>query len=334
METVLEAEKLKGGYLLSSMQTLSSEQHDVYVDAVSGVSLKLRRNEVFGIAGESGCGKSTLMKMFYGLIDPPLILRGGLVKLPTEGGEELCITSLTRKQLRKDVWWKHTSYIPQSSMNVLNPTMRIRDHFAEMLKVHAGMQKKEAYVEARRYVEQAGLPIDVLSAFPHQLSGGMRQRVVIAIGLLLEPDLVLTDEPSSALDVINQRVVLTMLGDAQKALKNTLVIVSHDMGVHGVMTHRMSIMYAGKIIEIGTTEDIFEKPLHPYAQALIKSLPKLGDKEQRTGLSGRPPDLRSPPSGCRFHPRCPHAMPICSNETPKIEEMKANRYVACWLYST
>lgn len=330
MEVVLEAEKLEGGYLLSPTQAL----HEVYVDAVSEVSLKLRRNEVFGIAGESGCGKSTLMKMFYGLIDRPLILRGGSVKLPTKGGEELLITSLTRKRLRKDVWWKHASYIPQSSMNVLNPTMRIRDHFAEMLKVHAGMDKKEAYLEARRYLEKEGLPIDVLSAFPHQLSGGMRQRVVIAISLLLEPDLVLADEPSSALDVINQRVVLTMLRDAQKALKNTLVIVSHDMGVHGVMSDRMSIMYAGKIIEVGRTGGIFEKPLHPYSQALIKSLPKLGDKEQRVGLGGYPPDLRSPPSGCRFLPRCPHATPTCGKETPKIEEMKPDRYVACWLYST
>nr|NIM44512.1 ATP-binding cassette domain-containing protein [Nitrososphaeria archaeon] len=217
--------------------------------------------------------------------------------------------------------------------NVLNPTMRVRDHFAEMLKVHAGMEKKKAYAEARGYVEKTGLPIDVLSAFPHQLSGGMRQRVVIAIGLLLKPDLVLADEPSSALDVINQQVVLTMLRDAQKALKNTLVIVSHDMGVHGVMTHRMSIMYAGKIVEIGTTEEVFEKPIHPYTQALIKSLPKLGDKEQRKGLGGHPPDLRSPPSGCRFHPRCPRATLTCGRKTPKIKEVKPDRYVACWLCS-
>jgi len=332
MEVDLEAATLEGGYLLSSMQTPSPKRHEVYVDAVSDVSLKLRRNEIFGIAGESGCGKSTLIKMLYGYLEPPLVLRGGSVKLKTKEGEELQITSLTRKQLQKDVWWNHISYVPQSSMNILNPTMRIRDHFAEMFKLHARIGKKEAYVEARKYVDQMGLPMDVLSAFPHQLSGGMRQRVVIAIALLLEPDLVLADEPSSALDVINQQVVLNLLRDAQESLKNTLVIVSHDMGIHGMMTHRMSVMYAGKLIEIGKTEDIFERPFHPYTQALIESLPKLGDKKQRTGLGGHPPDLRSPPTGCRFHPRCPYAMPTCGKEPPEIQEVKSDGYVACWRY--
>lgn len=333
VEPVLKAVNLKGGYSLGSLYA-SASQHGLYVDAVSDVSLELFRNEIFGIAGESGCGKSTLIKILYGYLEPPLVLKDGLVYLYTKEGKEISITSLNKEQLKKDVFWRHISYIPQSSMNVLNPTMRVRDHFAEMLKLHANMSKEEAYKEAGKYVEYMGLPRDVLAAFPHQLSGGMRQRVVISLALLMKPDLILADEPTSALDVINQQAVLTMLRDSQESFKNTIVIVSHDMGVHGVITHRVAIMYAGRIMEIGKTEEIFEDPLHPYTQALIKALPRLGDKAQRKGLSGRPPDLKNPPSGCRFRPRCPSYGPQCREETPTLIEVKPGRYVECWLYNT
>ena len=324
-------ENLKAGYKLSTMEF--QKEVEIYVDAVSGVSLTLGRNEIFGIAGESGCGKSTLIKVIYGYYEPSLILRDGSVRLYGRKGEEFDIVKLDRIRLQRDVWWKHISYIPQSSMNILNPTMRIRDHFAEILKIHRGMEKDEAYREAGKYLESMGLPIDALSAFPHQLSGGMRQRVVIALALLLEPSLVLADEPSSALDVINQKVVLTLLREKQEELKNTVVIVSHDMGVHGVLSDRMAIMYAGKIVEICDTTEIFWKPLHPYTKALIESLPRLGDKSKRIGLGGAPPDLRNPPPGCRFHPRCPYVMPVCSKADPPLREVKNNRYAACWLYS-
>lgn len=329
MEPVIESNDLKGGYLLKS----ASSEHEIYVDAVSGISLKLFKNEIFGIAGESGCGKSTLIKMLYGYLEPPLVLKDGSVKLYTKEGKEFTITSLNIEQLRKEVFWRRISYVPQSAMNVLNPMMRIRDHFAEMIKMYADVDKREAYKEAGKYIEQMGLPKDILSAFPHQLSGGMRQRVVIALALLMDPDLVLADEPTSALDVINQRVILNMLRDAQETLKNTVVTVSHDMGVHGVMTHRIAVMYAGRIVEIGRTEDVFEKPLHPYTQALIGALPRLGDRTQRRGLSGHPPDLKNPPTGCRFHPRCPLAEPKCKNEEPTMREVEPGRYVECWLYS-
>ncbi|MEM1998007.1 MAG: ABC transporter ATP-binding protein [Candidatus Bathyarchaeia archaeon] len=333
MELVLRATNLKGGYLLNPAYATAS-QHELYVDAVSGVSLDLFRDEIFGIAGESGCGKSTFTKIIYGYLEPPLILKDGAVHLYTKKGKVFPITSLSREQLKKDVFWKHVSYIPQSSMNVLNPTMRIRDHFAEMFKLHANMDKTEAYEEAKKYLEQMGLPKDVLSAFPHQLSGGMRQRVVISLALIMRPDLILADEPTSALDVINQQTVLSMLKDAQESFKNTVVIVSHDMGVHGVITHRIAVMYAGRIVEVGRTEEVFEDPLHPYTQALIKALPRLGDKTQRKGLSGHPPDLRNPPPGCRFGPRCPFSGQQCKEESPTLREVKPGRFVECWLYYT
>jgi len=288
---------------------------------------------VFGIAGESGCGKSTLLKILYGHIKPPLTLKQGSVELYTGGEKPINISSLSLKEHQRTVWWKRISYIPQASMNVLNPTMRARAHFAEMLKIHMGMSKEEAYSKAEEYAESIGLPRDALNAFPHQLSGGMRQRTVIAMAVLLKPELVLADEPSSALDVITQRTALTFLKDVQRGLGNTLVLVTHDMGVQAVLTDRVAVMYAGKIVEIGETAGIFEKPLHPYTRALVDSLPRLGDKSQRAGLGGQPPDLRRPPAGCRFHPRCAHAMDVCSREEPQLVRRGDRSHAACWLYA-
>jgi len=325
MKPVLSARNLKGGYMLESPQE--------FVDAVSDVSVDLYRDEVFGIAGESGCGKTTLVRVLYGHIKPPLVLKQGSVELCTEDERPIAITSLSLRKRQRMVWWKRISYIPQASMNVLNPTMRIRDHFAEMLKVYSGMSKERAYPRAYEYAETMGLPSDALKAFPHQLSGGMRQRTVIAMAVLLEPDLVLADEPSSALDVITQRTALTFLKDVQTKLGNTLVLVTHDMNIHSVLTDKVAIMYAGKIIEIGKTSDVFQKPLHPYTRALIESLPRLGDKSQRTGLGGQPPDLRRPPEGCRFHPRCSHAWAACSSDEPSLLEKEDERRVACWLHA-
>jgi peptide/nickel transport system ATP-binding protein len=321
MSVALRCLNVKSGYEFS----------EVYIDAVSDVSLELRRNEIFGIAGESGCGKSTLIKTIYGYIEPPLVLKGGSIELHTHDGKIFNVSSLDLDNIRKTVWWKYISYIPQNAMNVLNPTMRIRDHFAEMYREYMGLKKRESYAKAQEYVESFGLPGDVLFAFPHQLSGGMRQRVVIVLSLLFKPDVILADEPTSALDVVNQRVALMFLRNAQKEFKNTLVVVSHDMGIQGVLTDRMGIMYAGKIVEVGETQTIFENPLHPYTKALMESLPRLGDKTQRTGIRGQPPDLRYPPPGCRFHSRCPYSKPICQKEEPKLIEIEQDHYVSCWL---
>lgn len=326
---ILKAMGLEGVYMLAPSLRGSKEKLE-YVDAVSNVSFELRRNEVFGIAGESGCGKSTLLKILYGHVKPPLKLKHGSVELYVEK-EKIDVHSLNLEERQKEIWWKHVSFIPQGTMNVLNPTMRIRDHFAELFKIQMNMGKQESYAQAQKYSESMGLPKDALSAFPHQLSGGMVQRAVIAMAVSLEPELILADEPSSALDVITQRAVLTFLLETQKRLGNTLALVSHDMGIHSVLTDRIAIMYAGRLAEVGETIETFENPLHPYTRALIDSLPRLGDKSQRTGLGGQPPDLRNPPPGCRFHLRCPHAKDICRKEQPKLLK-DDDHSVACWLY--
>ena len=317
-EKTLLIENLKGGYLLGNK----------YVDAVSNITMLVKDNEVLGIAGESGCGKSTLIKMIYGYIKYPLIVKNGKVNLKMNN-TWVNILKLNEEDRRKNIWWKYISYIPQNSLNVLNPTSRIKDHFAEILSLHRGLKKEEAYELASEYLKEMELPIEVLNAYPHQLSGGMRQRVVIALALLLKPRLILADEPTTALDVIIQRGILTLLLETQRKLKNTLILVTHDMGIHAMLTDRIAIMYAGKIIEVGGTKEIFNNPLHPYTKILIESLVKIGEKKLRRGIKGMPPNLTAPPSGCRFHPRCPLATEICSLKEPYLIKASNDHFVAC-----
>ncbi|RLG86746.1 MAG: ABC transporter ATP-binding protein [Thermoprotei archaeon] len=323
---VLLVDRVYGGY------EVKTYEEQFYVDAVSGVTLEAYENEVLGIAGESGCGKSTLLKIIYGYVKPPLTVRSGRVLVDTGKGS-IDVLSMDLEERRSRIWWRYISYIPQNAMNVLNPTSRIRDHFAEVLRLHQGLDREEAYRVAAEYVTQLGLPRDVVNAFPHQLSGGMRQRVVIALALIMKPRVVLADEPTTALDVVVQRGILQTLIERQRELRNTLILVTHDMGVHAMLTDRIAIMYAGKIVEIGRTEEVFEKPLHPYTRMLIESLPRLGDKRVRKGLAGQPPDLRSPPPGCRFHPRCPYTTDRCRREEPPLVEVEKGHWVACWLYA-
>jgi len=319
---VLHVDKLYGGYSIRAGDRI------LYVDAVSGVTLSAYTNEVVGIAGESGSGKTTLVKIIYGLVRPPLVVKSGSVYINTEGGR---VDVLSVEDKRR-IWWKYISYIPQNSMNVFNPVQKIKDHFAETLKTHLGVRKEEAYEMAGEYLEKIGLSREVLNSYPHQLSGGMRQRIAIALALILRPKVVLADEPTTALDVVVQRGILQMLLEKQRELKNTLIIVTHDMGIHAMLTDRLMIMYAGKVAEVGNTHEVFQKPLHPYTQALISSLPRIGDKSVRRGLHGMPPNLANPPLGCRFHPRCPFAMDICRRSEPPLMEVGAGRLVSCWLY--
>jgi peptide/nickel transport system ATP-binding protein len=321
---VLRTEGLKAFYVLDAFGT------EKVVKAVNGVDLEIRENEVYGIAGESGCGKTTLLKALYCAIEPPLRRIGGKV-LYVRGGEEIDVYSLGREEKRR-LRWEYVSYVPQGSMSVLNPVKRLRDSYSDFLESHvAGKTRRDTLAIAREHLHQLGLPPKVLNAYPHQLSGGMRQRGTIALAALLGPRVMIGDEPTTALDVVVQRGVIQLLKSVQETLKNTIVLVTHDMGVHANVADRIGIMYAGVMIEEATVEQVFEKPLHPYTQYLIDSLPKFGDKTMRRSAPGSPPSLAELPSGCPFHPRCPHAMDVCVQKMPDIVTIGEDHKVACWL---
>jgi peptide/nickel transport system ATP-binding protein len=300
------------------------------VQAVDNVDLEIFDNEILGIAGESGCGKSTLLKILYGCVEPPLQIISGSInyRYPNQKGQSI---TLGLKEIQK-AWWQDISYIPQGSMNVLNPVARIESQFMDVVtQVNTRKSKSGLRQLIVNYLHDLDLPEEMLRAYPHQLSGGMRQRVIIALATFLNPKIILADEPTTAVDVVIQRGILTLLTKLQKEHKNTLVFVSHDMGVHYQISDRLAVMYAGKIVEIGSTDEIFEHASHPYPAMLIRALPRIGDREIREGISGAPPGLINPSKGCRFAPRCPHVMEICQEEEPRFVKIDTGHFTACHL---
>ena len=302
------------------------------VQALDRVSLTIRDDEVLGIAGESGCGKSTLIKVVYQFVEPPLRLLSGRVEATARGagGEPVVLDGTALRR----AWWRYISYIPQGSMSVLNPVARVGRQFLDAAGASAAFASR-AELDARiaGYLGELNLPVDVLRAYPHQLSGGMRQRVIVALATFLHPRVILADEPTTALDVVVQRGIITMLGELQARERNTLVIVSHDMGVHYQLASRLAIMYAGKLVELADLAALVDRPLHPYTALLIGSLPRVGDRARREGIGGRPPRLLDPPPGCRFAPRCPQAMAVCSRVDPPLREHAPGHWVACHLHT-
>lgn len=325
-EKIVSIEKLKAYYLMESYGI----ERRVY--AVDEISFEIFKGEILGIAGESGCGKTTLAKTLLGIIKPPLYIMGGEIRYNTVNGE-INILALQEEQIKK-LRWKVMSYIPQGSMSVLNPLRKIKDTFQDFVEAHQPEMDKITFNNIiKEHLVSLGLPLEVLNLYPHQLSGGMRQRVTIALSTIFKPEVIFADEPTTALDVVVQRGVLQLLQKIQRQAKNTLVIIGHDMSIHARITNRIAIMYAGKIIEIGDTRDIYNNPLHPYTKYLIGSLPRIGDKSYKTSIPGTPPSLANPPIGCRFHPRCPDIMNICSKEDPPLVEVKDGHKVACFLVS-
>jgi peptide/nickel transport system ATP-binding protein len=323
-QTVLRTDHLKAFYLLEVQGTQKT------VKAVNDVDMQIYENEIYGIAGESGCGKTTLLKTLFNDIVPPLRLIEGKIYYRIND-KDVDVTTLKPEEKRK-LRMEYISYIPQGSMSVFNPVLKLKGTYEDFISSHlSGRSKDEIFELAHKQIVELGLPKNILDVYPHQLSGGMRQRVTIALAALLSPRIMIGDEPTTALDVVVQRGVIQMLKEIQNKLKNTIILVTHDMGVHANVADRIGIMYAGKIVEEATTEQIFEKPAHPYTQFLINSLPKFGDKTERDSVPGSPPSLAALPTGCPFHPRCPHVMDICRQKMPGFTQVDKTHKVACWL---
>jgi len=319
---VLSVSALRAYYQTSYFGT------DREVRAVDGVSFHVAVNEIYGLAGESSCGKTTLIKTIAAAIRPPLRILDGSIVFNFHG-RRVSVHDVDPATLA-DIRWKHLSYIMQGSMNVLNPLRRVRDAFVDFAFRHIGRRMPEFLAIVRAHLERLQLEPEVLDAYPHQLSGGMRQRVAIALATVCRPEFIIADEPTTALDVIVQNSVLAMIRDVQREMGASLIFVTHDLAVHANLSDRLGIMYAGRLVEEGPTGEVFRFPKHPYTAHLIASLPRIGDVAPKKGLEGAPPSLAAPPAGCRFHPRCPMAMNRCRSETPPMVEIGPQRRVACF----
>jgi len=301
--------------------------------AVAGVDLEIRQGEIVGLAGESGCGKTTIAAAMLRILRPPGRVTGGSILFR---GEDLL--GLTPEELRK-FRWRNVSIVFQGAMNSLNPLMRVGDQFVDTLRAHERIDKKRALVRAGELLDLVGIDPRRLRAYPHELSGGMRQRVIIAIALSLTPELIVMDEPTTALDVVVQREILQQVDALKREFGFAVLFITHDVSLLLEFADRISIMYAGEIVETTTAERLAARPQHPYTQGLLASFPPLtGPIVRLAGIPGSPPDLRDPPPGCRFHPRCPHCTPgrpellvRQTTERPRLREVAPGHEVACHL---
>jgi peptide/nickel transport system ATP-binding protein len=294
------------------------------IKAVDHISFTINENESLGIAGESACGKSSLGAAILRIMQPPGKVIGGNILL--DGND---IARLSDTDFNKRIRWKKISMVFQGAMNSLDPVYTIRNQLKEILEQHSFKGSIDDKISES--LEQVGLDQSVSKKYPHELSGGMKQRVVIAMALLLEPDVVIADEPTTALDVLVQAQIINLLKKLKKEKGMTIIIITHDMAIISEIADKIGIMYAGQIVEFGSASEIYKDPKHPYTQALISAIPKLRSANKQIHfIKGNPPDMLNLPSGCRFYARCPHAMDICK-EDPPIVRTKTG-YTLCWLY--
>ena len=296
------------------------------VKAVDGVSFAIQPGEVVGLAGESGSGKSTIAHALLRILHPPALITGG--KALFEGRDILEMNDEALNQFR----WSKISIVFQSAMNALNPVMKIRDQLMDVMLLH-GLSKAAARQRAVELFDLVGIEVQRLEAYPHQLSGGMRQRAVIAIALALNPPLMIMDEPTTALDVVVQKDILQQIATLREKLGFSILFITHDLSLLVEISDTIAIMYAGQIVERAPARELFEQPGHPYTLGLMNSFPSIsGAKHKLTGIPGSPPDLVDPPSGCRFHPRCSKAMEQCSRIVPQTIAVSPTHSIACHLF--
>jgi oligopeptide/dipeptide ABC transporter ATP-binding protein len=321
----------KESNILSEVRDFSVTYHTRIgpVSAVDSVSFDIKRGEILGLVGESGCGKSTLGKGLMRMIAPPGEISGGQHFFD---GED--VMTYNERQMR-DFRGRCVSMIFQDPLTSLNPVQRIDQHLIEAIQVHEPRTKKPAALErATELIEKLGIQKNRLADFPHHLSGGMRQRVMIALGLVLNANLIIADEATTSLDVIVEAQLVDQIKQIRDDFGVSILMITHNIALVAQVADRLAVMYAGRLVEIGSIYDVFENPTHPYTKGLLQSVPtiRLDEREELYKMPGEPPNLTHPPAGCRFHPRCPKVMPICSQKRPALVEVGDGHQAQCWLF--
>lgn len=295
------------------------------VRAVDGINFDLEEKEVLGIVGESGCGKSSLAISLLRLLPHNAEIKSGKILMDSTD-----LVTLTDAEIRRKIRWSKISMVPQGAMNALNPVFKVGDQISEAITAHSDVPKSEADSRTENLLRLVGVDPSRAKHYPHEFSGGMKQRAMIAMSLALSPAILIADEPTTALDVIVQAGIVKLLMSVRDEFGTAIILISHDLALVAQMSDRAAIMYAGKFVEYGTSRDVYKSPLHPYTLGLVGAFADIRKpKEKLTSVPGSPPDLVDPPKGCRFNPRCPHAEEVCRSEEPALLDASGGHYVAC-----